>query len=44
MWVRQSSFELIDGDKIEYVNGDITVPVPQEAGAPTEEEKKAIRE
>jgi hypothetical protein len=44
MWVRQASFGLIDRDKIEYVNYDIPVPVPQETSAPTEEEKKAIRE
>jgi gag-polypeptide of LTR copia-type len=44
MWVRKVFFELISRDKLEYVNGDITVLIPEEAGAPTEEEKKGIKE
>jgi hypothetical protein len=35
---------LIGRDKVEYVNGEISMPTPVAAGAPTEDEKKAIRE
>jgi gag-polypeptide of LTR copia-type len=44
MWARQVSFELIGRDKLEYVNGEFTMPVPTIMGEPTEDEKKAIRE
>jgi hypothetical protein len=40
MWVRQASFGLIGQDKIEYVNGDIPVPVPQETGAPPKRRRR----
>jgi gag-polypeptide of LTR copia-type len=44
MWARQVSFGLIGKDKLEYVNGDLTMPVPKNYEAPTKDEKKAIRE
>jgi gag-polypeptide of LTR copia-type len=44
IWARQASFGLIGREKLEYVNGEITVPVPRITGGPTDEEKKAIRE
>jgi hypothetical protein len=39
-----SLLELISRDKIEYVNGDIIVPIPEEARAPAEKEKNSIKE
>jgi hypothetical protein len=42
--MRQATFGLIGSDKVEYVNDEITVPVPKIIGAPTKEEKKAIRQ
>jgi gag-polypeptide of LTR copia-type len=44
IWARQASFGLIGREKLEYVNGEIPMPVPNVAGAPTKEEKRAIRE
>jgi gag-polypeptide of LTR copia-type len=44
MWARQVSFRLVDIDKLEYVNGEITKPVPRSAGALTEEENKALKD
>jgi gag-polypeptide of LTR copia-type len=44
MWARQVSFGLIGRDKLEYVNGEITKPVPRSDGALTEEVNKALKE
>jgi gag-polypeptide of LTR copia-type len=44
IWARQASFGLIGREKLEYVNGEIIVPVPRINGAPIDEEKKTIRE
>jgi gag-polypeptide of LTR copia-type len=44
MWARQATFGLVGRDRFEFVNGDITMPVPAVVGAPTVEEKVAIRE
>jgi macrodomain Ter protein organizer (MatP/YcbG family) len=44
MWARQVSFGLVGRDKLEYVNGEITKPVPKSAWALTEEENKALKD
>jgi gag-polypeptide of LTR copia-type len=44
MWARQVSFGLVGRDKLEYVNGEITKPVPRSVGALTEEENKALKD
>jgi gag-polypeptide of LTR copia-type len=44
VWAKQTSFGLIGREKLEYVNGEITMPVPKTTGDPTNDEKKAIRE
>jgi gag-polypeptide of LTR copia-type len=31
MWAREVSFGLVGRDKLEYVNGEITKPVPKSA-------------
>jgi hypothetical protein len=41
---RQTTFGLIVRDKIEYINGEITILVSVATGAPTEDEKKVITE
>jgi hypothetical protein len=43
IWVTQSTFELIGRDKLEFVNGEFTIPVPVTAEEPTNNEKRAIR-
>jgi hypothetical protein len=35
---------LLGRDKLEFVNGEITIPVSVAIGEPTEDEKKGIRE
>jgi gag-polypeptide of LTR copia-type len=44
MWARQVTFGLIGRDKLEYINGEFTMPVPTIRGEPTEDEKRVIRE
>jgi gag-polypeptide of LTR copia-type len=44
MWVRQVLFRLVGRDKLEYINDEITKPVPRSARALTEEENKAHKE
>jgi hypothetical protein len=42
--VRHAIFGLIGGDKLEFVNGETTIPVLVTLGEPTKDEKRAIRE
>jgi hypothetical protein len=44
MWTIQVSFGLIDRDKLEYVNDELTMAVQRIFEALTEDEKKTIRE
>jgi gag-polypeptide of LTR copia-type len=44
IWVRQATFGLIGRDKLEFVNGEATIPVPVTPENPIEDEKRAIRE
>jgi gag-polypeptide of LTR copia-type len=41
VWAIQTSFGLIGREKLEYVNGEITMSVPKITGAPTDDEKKS---
>jgi gag-polypeptide of LTR copia-type len=42
-WARQITFALTGKDKIEYITGEMPIPVSALAGAPTAEEKKKLR-
>jgi hypothetical protein len=44
MWARETLFELIGIDKLEYVTDEITKPTPKIARAPIEEKNKVIRQ
>jgi gag-polypeptide of LTR copia-type len=44
MWAKQVSFRLDDRDKLEYVNDEITKPVPRSAGALIEEMTKSLKD
>jgi tetrahydromethanopterin S-methyltransferase subunit G len=42
--VKKVTFGIIDRDKVEFVNGEITIQVPTTVGEPIDDEKRAIRE
>jgi gag-polypeptide of LTR copia-type len=43
IWAKQVTFELVGRDKLEYVNGEISMHKPVAAEAPTEDEKRHSR-